>query len=685
MFSIGKKLNLLIGALLILVASVIIIFNAYSYHQDMQIQLEKQQLPSMAEGILAKIDRKLLEPARSLNLLATSPLLQDWIRQGEPNEGHLDDIYRLLETEVSTYSTLGANFVSQATKQYTDLLNGKRDYSYHIDETKDIWFTGFRDSGEDMNIVVYVADQVWGTKAFINKRVMVDNKFAGLISTSLNIEEFASELAAMRLGQKGQTFLVDGQGVVRLTADTSQLNKPLSRVFPAYQSLWPSISGQDTFQTQYEDQNGDTRYVVTRKIPLLGWYLCTEADGAEFMQGVRDSITMGVLISLILVIAGCVVGIYFVRGISRPLKETARYASLVSAGNLDSALTIERNDEIGVLARALREMVDSLRQKISLANEQTALAQEQMAKVDQAMRESEAQKDKVSAILEAIRHGAEEAGGISRVVSQASHDLGEESRRVSQGAQDQYARLQETHQAIEVMVSRFQEIMRGTSEAADKVEAARQQAQNGEERVSAVIAANAGVNTAAEKMQDAMRNLEHQADGINRILETITDIADQTNLLALNAAIEAARAGEAGRGFAVVADEVRKLAEKTMLATKDVSTAISNVQHSAAENLRIMDDTNAAVQHATELAKASGEALHSIVDLSDENAGQVGRIAESVAELVTHSENIRASLDQVHSVAQATMAGMDTTSAIVSDLIGQAGKLDELMGRLIKN
>ncbi|MDL2272704.1 methyl-accepting chemotaxis protein [Desulfovibrio sp. OttesenSCG-928-I05] len=675
--SIGRKLNLLIASLLLLVSLVIILFNAYSFQAGMRAQLVDRQLPAMADGILAALDRKIMEPARGLELLVRNPILQDWIRDGEPND-RVDLIYRLLETTVSTYGTLGANFVSQGTKQYTDLSGGKRDYAYRVDEKKDTWFTGFRDSGVELNIVVYVGDPDWGTKAFINRRVTANSAFAGLFSVSIDIEEFARDLAATRLGKQGRTLIVDDKGFIRLAEDHKQLNKALAEVYPPYAGLWKNIAGRESYSAEYATDD-DTRYIITRKIPILNWYLVTEASGDEFLGEVRQSTWISIVISLLFVIAGCLIGVVFVRGISRPLRQTARFAKKVSGGALDVQLDIDRKDEIGTLAHALREMVDSLKRQIAQAGEQTTLAKAQTAKAEDAMRESEQQKNIVNGILDAIRRGTEEAGGISLALSQASTKLGSESTRVSHGAEHQYALLRQADEAISEMMTRFGEITQGTSEAAKRVEAARQQAQNGEERVRDAIEANAQVNEAADAMQEAMSGLERQADGINRIIETISDIADQTNLLALNAAIEAARAGEAGRGFAVVADEVRKLAEKTMQATREVSQAVTSIQNSAEQNLQIMEKTYTAVHRATDMAENSGEAMRSIVSLSDENADQVNRIADSAADLVRHSEGITTSLREVNSVAQSTIAGMSSSSDILRDIITQASRLDKLM------
>jgi len=176
-----------------------------------------------------------------------------------------------------------------------------------------------------------------------------------------------------------------------------------------------------------------------------------------------------------------------------------------------------------------------------------------------------------------------------------------------------------------------------------------------------------------------MAKLGDQAEGIGRIMAVISDIADQTNLLALNAAIEAARAGEAGRGFAVVADEVRKLAEKTMAATKEVGDAIGGIQEGTRKNMNNVDRSVTTIGEATDLANQSGEALNAIVHLVERTSDQVRAIAAASEQQSAASEEINRSIEDVNVISNETADAMSQAAQAVMELAKQSQELKSLI------
>lgn len=283
-----------------------------------------------------------------------------------------------------------------------------------------------------------------------------------------------------------------------------------------------------------------------------------------------------------------------------------------------------------------------------------------------------------------IQDVVRQASDISHRVATASEELAAQVEQVSRGAEMQRSRVESTASAMTEMNATVLEVARSAGQASEQSEMTRDKASNGSGLVNQVVQSIHMVNKIATGMHANMQELGKQAESIGGVMNVISDIADQTNLLALNAAIEAARAGEAGRGFAVVADEVRKLAEKTMEATNEVGSSITAIQQSARVNIEAMADAATAVEDATELANSSGAALDEIVDLASGNSAVVTSIATAAEQQSATSEEINHAITEINQIVGETTDGMVQASSAVQELSRMAQELNRVMSGLKK-
>jgi methyl-accepting chemotaxis protein len=287
-------------------------------------------------------------------------------------------------------------------------------------------------------------------------------------------------------------------------------------------------------------------------------------------------------------------------------------------------------------------------------------------------------REQQRAVAEVTRQAAE----ISNRMAAASEELSAQVEQVSRGADIQRERVESTASAMNEMNSTVLEVARNAGHASEQSENTRTKAQNGADLVNKVVHSINNVNTVATTLQKTMQELGTMAESIGGVMNVISDIADQTNLLALNAAIEAARAGEAGRGFAVVADEVRKLAEKTMSATQEVGGSITAIQHATQKNMEEVNSAVKSIGEATELSNSSGAALNEIVDLATSNSAVVTSIATAAEEQSATSEEINRAIDEINRITGETAEGMVQSSAAIQDLSQMAQELNTVMGKL---
>ena len=384
------------------------------------------------------------------------------------------------------------------------------------------------------------------------------------------------------------------------------------------------------------------------------------------------------------ILIGAILALFIIRGVLRQLGKDPGALDGVAKRVVGGDYNVDDGSpKIGVYG-SIVEMVNALKTHIENAQRESENAREQSARAQEAMQQAEAASKEAQAKTQAMLVAADKLEAVGNVVSSASAELSAQIEQSDRGAAESAQRLSEAATAMNEMNATVQEVAKNAGSASAASSETKEKAEAGAHVVEKAVRSIEEVHQLSLVLKNDMTQLNEHAQDITRIMGVISDIADQTNLLALNAAIEAARAGEAGRGFAVVADEVRKLAEKTMASTQDVGNAIKAIQESTAKSMTGVDNAVERIGEATELANQSGRALQEIVATVEATGDQVNAIATASEEQSAASEEINQSIVQVNDMSRQTAEAMAEAARAVSDLAAQAHSLTELIEAMKK-
>ena len=357
------------------------------------------------------------------------------------------------------------------------------------------------------------------------------------------------------------------------------------------------------------------------------------ASSAAFVQWIV------LLLAGIAIVAATTIALLLRRAICTPILRAAEAARKVADGDLTVQIDAKNNDECGDLAKAFNAMT---------AN-----------------------------VSEMIRHVL----SASREVAAASTQIAASSEQIRNGMSSQSSQVTQISAAIEEMSASVIEVARKSADAARNAEQAGDSANEGGSVVDETITEINAIRQAVDDSSKSVKDLGKRGEQIGEIIAVINDIADQTNLLALNAAIEAARAGEHGRGFAVVADEVRKLADRTTQATEEIANSIQAIQVETTNAVQKMEAGSRQVEAGVGKATHAGQSLRQIVANSREVASMIQSIAAATEEQSATSEEVARNIEGIAAVTEQSRDGSQEAAQAAAQLSERAEQLQELVSR----